>query len=81
MEILIINETTLNGCYALSQDPNISNPVALNFASVMLVEESISRNSGLYQTLIKYDEQFYQYHKSHYKSMLYSLIIYSPKNF
>ena len=33
MDISIINETTLNGCYALSQDPNISNPVALNFAS------------------------------------------------
>eukprot|EP01084_Bolivina_argentea_P278694 476232_1 len=90
MKIEIINQTTLNGCYELAMDVNISNPVALNFASARnpgggflkgsnAQEESIARNSGLYHTLIKYEKEFYEYHKYHCKSMLYShSMIYSP---
>eukprot|EP01084_Bolivina_argentea_P108200 193355_1 len=91
MDIEIINETTLNGCYNLSNDLDIINPVALNFASAQIPggsfkngskaqEESLCRGSSLHGTLIKYKNEFYKYHKNVSENkMLYSdSIIYSP---
>eukprot|EP01084_Bolivina_argentea_P256674 432223_1 len=74
MKIEIIHETTLNAMHRLCHCDEYKNVVAVNFASAktpgggwlngaVAQEESIVRSSVLYKNLMKYEQDFYNFHK------------------
>ncbi|MCR3761064.1 TIGR02452 family protein [Clostridium felsineum] len=90
VEVTVVNNSTINEIIELRGNGINGNIVALNFASAKnpgggfisganAQEESIARASSMYPCLIKYTEEFYEWHKKQ-KTPLYSdKMIYSPE--
>lgn len=81
------NETTLTACERLSKQEN--RIFCLNFASAknagggflggaQAQEETLARTSGLYPCLLKYQNEFYHYHKTITDCYYSDNMIYSP---
>ncbi|AAK80500.1 uncharacterized protein (TIGR02452 family) [Clostridium acetobutylicum] len=81
-ELTVVNNATINAIIELRNSGISGNVIALNFASAKnpgggfqsganAQEESIARASSIYPCLIKYKEEFYEFHKEQ-KNPLYS---------